>query len=484
MTPGDPHIRRSRATKIVATLGPATTSAAAIEALARAGADVLRLNFSHGSHAQHQERYLAVRAAEKVLGRPLCVMADLQGPKIRIGVIAGGSMPIASGQQLRLDDRTDPGDAVRVGLPHPEVLQALAVGDTVLIDDGKLRFSVVEQAPGHVVIRAAHPGVLHERKGVSLPSLHLPIPALTPKDEEDLAFALAMGVDWVALSFVQSAADVQHLRGLVQNRARILAKIEKPSSLNDLAAIVDAADALMVARGDLGVELPPEDVPVAQRRIVRACRLAGKPVVVATQMLESMIHEPVPTRAEASDVATAVYEGVDAVMLSAESAAGDYPVEAVAMMDRIVRAVEADALCANGSRAVPLDVQPSVVAAIGAAVRVVAETVPVAATVTYTTSGASALRVAHHRPLSPLIGLTPSLATARALGLAWGVIPRVSKDAEDVEQMVSYAMSAVAALGLDQAPGPVVIVAGIPFGASGSTNLIRLVWPEKEAATR
>jgi pyruvate kinase len=480
MNPAFVSQRGTRATKIIATLGPASTSAQVIEALARAGADVFRLNFSHGTHAQHQQRFAAVRAAEAAVGRPLAVMADLQGPKIRIGAIGGGSFDVAPGQALQLDADAEPGSAQRVGMPHREVLDALALGDSLLVDDGKLRFTVIERAAHHVVIRAVNGGMLQERKGVSLPQSRLPISALTPKDEEDLAFALALGVDWVALSFVQSAADVRAARRLVQQRARVLAKIEKPASLDDLEAIVECADALMVARGDLGVELPPEEVPVVQRRIVRACRRAGKPVVVATQMLESMINVPVPTRAEASDVATAVYEGVDAVMLSAESAAGDYPVDAVAMMDRIVRAVEADALRADTVGAFALDVTPSAADAIGAAVRTVAAAVPLVATVTYTTSGASALRVAHQRPLSPLIGLTPLPATARALALTWGVIPRVSDDARDVEEMVQYARAAVVALGLNVAAGPIVIVAGIPFGHSGSTNLMRLVWPEAD----
>jgi pyruvate kinase len=473
--------RGTRATKIIATLGPASTSAQVIEALARAGADVFRLNFSHGTHEQHQQRFAAVRAAEAAVGRPLAVMADLQGPKIRLGAFAGGHVDLTPGQTLRLDAEASPGDARRVGMPHREVLDALALGDSLLVDDGKLRFTVIERAAHHVIIRAVNGGTLHERKGVSLPQSRLPISALTPKDEEDLAFALALGVDWVALSFVQSAADVRSARRLVQQRARVLAKIEKPASLDDLEAIVECADALMVARGDLGVELPPEAVPVVQRRIVRACRRAGKPVVVATQMLESMINVPVPTRAEASDVATAVYEGVDAVMLSAESAAGDYPVEAVTMMDRIVRAVEADALRADTVGAFALDVSPSAADAIGAAVRTVAAAVPLVATVTYTTSGASALRVAHQRPLSPLIGLTPLPSTARALAMTWGVIPRLSDDARDVEEMVQYARDAVVALGLDVSSGPIVIVAGIPFGHSGSTNLMRLVWPQTEA---
>jgi pyruvate kinase len=471
-----------RNTKIIATLGPASATRELILALAEAGADVFRLNFSHGSHAEHQHRLAHVRAAEVLLNRPLAVMADLQGPKIRLGRFEQGQVTLAVGQRLFLDADPTPGNLERAPLPHPEVLAALTPGAPLLVDDGKMRFVVVECDESRVLVEALTAGTLSDRKGVSTPQTQLPMTALTDKDREDLAFALAIGVDWVALSFVQTADDVRDVKALVQGRAGVLAKIEKPLALRHLQGIVREADALMVARGDLGVELNPEEVPLAQRRIIRECRRVGRPVVVATQMLESMIHAPTPTRAEASDVAGAVYEAVDAVMLSAETAAGEYPVEAVVMMSRIVRSVEADplqqeTLAGAGLRALQAPRALVAADAIGAAVRSVAASVPLAAIVTYTSSGASALRVAQERAPSPLVGLTPHRSTARRLALVWGVQPRVAADAADIEQMVVIAQREVHALGLTKNALPMVVVAGLPFGQAGSTNLLRLVWP-------
>ncbi|MES2888843.1 MAG: pyruvate kinase [Pseudomonadota bacterium] len=470
-----------RGTKIVATLGPACRNAADVVALARAGVDVFRLNFSHGSHADHQQRLQWVRAAEAQAGRPLGALLDLQGPKLRIGRLVA---PIALEEGSEFDlvfgtaqaQSDDP-----VPVPHEEVIRALAVGHQLLVDDGKLRLTVLATAEVHgqprVRVRSEVAGRLQERKGLNLPDSLLPLPALTTKDLEDLAFGLALGVDWIALSFVQTAADVAQLRELVQGRAGLISKIEKPSAVAHLESILEASDAVMIARGDLGVELPPEDVPGVQRRIVQLAREMGKPVIVATQMLESMIDSPSPTRAEASDVATAVYDGVDAVMLSAESASGRYPLEAVRMMARIIERVEADPRQQSLMASVVARTQANATDAIGAAVRVVAQTVPLSATVTYTASGASALRVAHERPRTPLIGLTPSLDTARRLALVWGVRQMVSLDAVDVDDMVTLAVAAVCQVCGDHPAHLIAIVAGMPFGTPGATNLLRLVTP-------
>jgi pyruvate kinase len=465
----------SRKTKIIATLGPASSTAAQIEALARAGADVFRLNFSHGTHADHQARANAIRQVESTLGRPLGILLDLQGPKLRVGLIAAGKVSLVQGAEFRLDSDPTPGDASRAFLPHPEIFAALQPGHHLLIDDGKIKLRVTHVSAGRACTQVVFGGVLSDRKGVNVPDSALAVSALTDKDKSDLAFGLALGVDWVALSFVQSAQDVKELRKLVQHRAGIIAKLEKPQALQCLDDIVAEADALMVARGDLGVEMPPEDVPILQRRIVRACRAAGKPVVVATQMLESMITQATPTRAEASDVATAVYDGVDAVMLSAESASGDYPAEAVTMMARIITQVEADPVQRQTMHA-NSPVRPTGSAgAMGAAVRCIADVVKVCATVTYTSSGATALRVAHERPESTILGLSPKQATVRRLSLVWGVKPMHTKDAESVEEMVDTAVQAAHTMGYALPGQTLVVVAGMPFGTPGSTNLLRLV---------
>jgi len=341
---------RARRARIVATLGPASRGVDKVRELAMAGADVFRVNFSHGVHADHAATIASVREAEAIVGRPLAVLADLQGPKIRLGEFADGAIQVKRGDQLRLDLSDQPGDTTRIGVPHPEVFAALRQGAAVLLDDGKVRLRVLEHGPDFALTEVEAGDHLSDHKGLNLPGLAIPIPALTEKDRADLAFALGEGVDWVALSFVQRASDMAELRSLVQGRAKVLAKIEKPSALEALDEILDLSQAIMVARGDLGVEMAPEEVPVVQKQLVRAARLRGIPVVVATQMLESMTHSPTPTRAEASDVAGAVYEGADALMLSAESAAGDYPVEAVAMMDpaQLARSPSAPAVLAKG----------------------------------------------------------------------------------------------------------------------------------------
>jgi pyruvate kinase len=468
-----------RGTKIIATLGPASDTLDDIVLLANNGADVFRLNFSHGSHEDHQRRLLAVREAEKAVGRPLGVLADLQGPKLRIGRLAA-PIPLEAGMECEFaygDRQTDSGAAVPV--PHEEIFRALAPGHALLVDDGRLRFRVKSVDEQRATLISETGGVLLERKGINLPQSVLPMPALTPKDLEDLAFAMALGVDWVALSFVQSADDIAMLREIVGKRAGLIAKIEKPSAIEHLRAVLEGADAVMIARGDLGVELPAEDVPALQRQIIRTARELGRPVIVATQMLESMISHPTPTRAEVSDVATAVYESVDAVMLSAESASGRYPEIAVDFMARIIERVEADARSRPSASASGPSSNETMTDAISLAVRAVSSTVELGATVTYTRSGASALRVSHVRSRAPLIGLTPDLATARRLALVWGVRSYLSQDAHDIDEMVSLALVAYRRLHPQAADRqlPLAIVAGMPFGTPGATNTLRLVTP-------
>ena len=470
--------RRTRNTKIIATLGPASSGSAQIRRLFEAGADVFRLNFSHGSHNEHQQRYLAIRALELELGRPIAILLDLQGPKLRLGTFADGALALAEGQHYRFDLDSTPGDARRAPLPHPEIFAAVKPGDELLVDDGRIRFRISACGADFADVTAMNAGTISDRKGVNVPDAVLPMSPLTDKDRRDLAFGLALGVDWIALSFVQRRQDIDELKALVGNRAAIIAKLEKPAAIDALEDIVDAADGIMVARGDLGVEMPPELVPGLQKRIVQACRKAGKPVIVATQMLESMVSAPTPTRAEASDVATAVYDGVDAVMLSAESASGAYPLQAVEIMDRIIRSTEHDALASGRAPGTNTGRGIDATAAVCAALHTMAQVLPVAATVAYTTSGTTTLRVAHERPQTPILSLTPDLTVARKLALVWGVHSVCTSGADNVEDMVAKAEQVAAKEGFCQPGKPLVVVAGMPFGVSGSTNLLRIVWPE------
>jgi pyruvate kinase len=461
--------------KIVATLGPSSADRATIEALVRAGADVFRLNFSHGTHADHEQRLALIRSIEADIGRPIGVLLDLQGPKLRVGTFADGPVKLVEGASFRLDlDRTTPGDAIRAPLPHSEIFAALKPGAELLLDDGRLRLKVEKSGPDFADTRVVNGGMLSDRKGVNVPGVVLPLSAMTDKDRADLAFGLSLGIDWVALSFVQRAADIVEAQAIIQGRAGIVAKLEKPAAIECLDEILAVTDAVMVARGDLGVEMPAETVPAIQKRIVRACRQLGKPVIVATQMLESMVSAPVPTRAEASDVATAIYDGADAVMLSAESASGRFPVESVAMMDRIIARTEADPHYRDAIEASHTQPAANTADAIGWAARAVAGLLDVAAMVAYTSSGSSALRMARERPRSPIIGMTPRLETARRLALVWGVNPVVCSDVGNVDAMTARAIETAAKLQFVQAGQTIVIAAGMPFGTPGSTNLLRI----------
>ena len=472
-------MRRQRKAKILATLGPASSTREQISALFKAGADVFRLNFSHGSHQDHQKRYDLIREIEQESGRPIGILMDLQGPKLRVGTFPGGSVELKTGGTYRFDLDEAQGDAKRAQLPHPEIFAAVQAGTNLLVDDGRLRLRVKSNAKDFAECDILVGGKLSDRKGVNVPDVVLPLSPLTGKDREDLRFGLDLGVDWVAMSFVQRPEDVAELRKLIGGRAKVIAKLEKPAAIERLEEIIDLSDAIMVARGDLGVEMPPEDVPAIQKRIVAACRKSGKPVVVATQMLESMVNSPAPTRAEASDVATAIYDGADAVMLSAETASGQYPIEAVSMMNRITERVERDPAYRQILDARHPDPQPTGHDAISAAAAQVAHTLSVAAIVTYSTSGSTVLRVARERPEVPILALTASLSTARALSLAWGAhcvqIPDLKRFSEMVETACSVALSQEMA----KVGERLVITAGMPFGTPGSTNILRVAWVEE-----
>ena len=472
--PTQHRLRRHRRTKIVATLGPSSSSAEMIERLFRTGADVFRLNFSHGSHEDHAARIAIVRALEAATGRPIGLLADVQGPKLRIGRFGGGRVHLSQGQEFRLDMDPSPGSARRVQLPHPEILAAAGAGTTLLLDDGKLRLRVNRNRGDHLECEVLTGGALSDRKGVNVPDILLNIPALTAKDLVDLDFALAQGVDFIGLSFVQRPEDVAEAAEIAAGRAWIVAKIEKPQALDQLDAILDLADAAMVARGDLGVELPPEEVPLAQKKIIRANRLRGKPVIVATQMLESMISAPAPTRAEASDVAGAVFDGADAVMLSAETAAGQYPVEAVAMMDRIVTRMEQDDGWRHLTDAGCPPAGSSVSDAIAAAASQMARTIGATAVVAFTASGSTALRVSRERPVPPIVALVTDEAVARRLAVAWGVHAVVTEEAHGMSEAVIRATKLAREEGFARTGEAIVVAAGIPFGQPGTTNSLRV----------
>ncbi|MGC2412283.1 MAG: pyruvate kinase [Stellaceae bacterium] len=472
-------LRRRRSAKIVATLGPASAGLERIRALFDAGVDVFRLNFSHGTHDQHLISFAAIRQVEAETGRPIGILADMQGPKLRVGNFADGRAELVAGARFRFDLDPRPGTAARAPLPHPEVFAAVVPGTELLLDDGKLRLRILACGSDFADTEILVGGTLSDHKGVNVPNVVLPISAITGKDRADLSFALAHGADWIALSFVQRPEDVAEARKLIGNAAGIIVKLEKPAAIARLDEIIELADALMVARGDLGVEMPPEDVPSVQKQVIHACRVAGKPVIVATQMLESMILAPTPTRAEASDVATAVYEGADAVMLSAETAAGLYPVEAVTMMDRIARRVQQDPLyfaTLDASRMPPEHTNHD---AISAAACQVAETIGAVAIVSFTSSGATALRAARERPAVPILVLTANLATARRLALLWGAHCVHLPDIRNFNDMVQ---KAVRAAHREEIAGPgqrVVITAGVPFGTPGSTNVLRIAWIDR-----
>ena len=469
------HLRRQRNVKIVATLGPASNSRDMIRKLYLAGADVFRLNMSHGTQEEIAWRHAQIRAVEAELNRPIGILADLQGPKLRCGVFANGPETLVEGAKFRFDLDKAEGDSNRVCLPHPEIFAALEVGSTLLVNDGKIKLRVTDRSDSHANTEVIVGGEISNRKGINVPDVVLPLAALSAKDRSDLEFVCELGVDWLALSFVQRAQDVAEARTLAKGRAALLAKIEKPAAVKAFDEILAAADGIMVARGDLGVELPVQELPPIQKRLVRQARATGKPVIVATQMLESMITAPVPTRAEVSDVATAIYEGTDAVMLSAESAAGEYPIQAVKTMDNVARAVESDAIYRQIIEASRAPHRESVADAISSAARSIAETANVKAICCFSHTGTTALLASRERPRVPIIALTPFDKTARRLALSWGlhcavVSQPVGRFKEAVVSAAKVARDHSFALENEQ----IVVMAGVPFNTPGSTNILRV----------
>src|ERR1700738_2599074 len=467
---------RDRFTKVVSTLGPPTPSPERLRTLSETGADVFRLNCSHGTHDDHKQRVEQLRALEKQYKHPVAILMDLQGPKLRLGAFAKGPMELKTGQTLRFDLDPAPGTAKRVPLPHPEIFKAAKPDGMLLVDDGKVRLRIVAHDAKTIDVVVEVAGTISDRKGVNVPNLILPLSPMTPKDRKDLDYGLSLGVDWVALSFVQHANDIAELKKLVAGRAAVMAKLEKPAAIDHLDEIIEQCDGIMVARGDLGVEMPPEAVPPLQKRILAACRVLGRPAIVATQMLESMVHSPTPTRAEASDVATAVYDGADAVMLSAESASGDYPIEAVTIMDRILKSVEGDPLYRRLMDAARREPEATTADAISAAARQCAHTLSATAIVTYTNTGSTTLRSARERPGVRILCLTPNLHTARRMALAWGVHPVQTEDAHNFADMVQKAVRIARKEGLAKQGARVVITAGVPFGTPGATNILRIAY--------
>lgn len=466
---------RCRKAKIVATLGPSSQTYEDILSLHQAGADVFRLNFSHGTHDQHRHTYNLIRQVEETVKSPIAILADLQGPKLRIGLFEENSVMLVEGETFIFDTHEDPGNQTRVYLPHPELFTAVIPGIELLLDDGKIRLAVENVTPHQIITKVKNGGKLSNRKGVNVPGATIPISAITKKDKIDLEFALGLGVDWIAISFVQRPEDILEAKDLIQNRAKLISKIEKPKAMEHLIEIIDLSDAVMVARGDLGVEMAPEEVPTAQKTIIRECREAGKPVIVATQMLESMIQNPAPTRAEASDVATAIYDGVDAVMLSAESAHGQYPQESVSMMSRIITQVEKDPFYHNLVQVYRPSIRTNVSDAMTSAARQVAQTIPIKAIVTFTETGNSALHETRERPKSPIVALTPQIRTARMACLFWGTLPILCDPISSLAEMVKKASDCLVLNNVATKGDQVIILAGVPFGQRSGTNIMRLV---------
>lgn len=465
---------RRRKVRILATLGPASSGTEQIAALFRAGADAFRVNMSHGAHDDHARVIQRIRGLEKQTGRPMTILADLQGPKIRTGIFKSGPVSLKEGDNFVFDLDDAPGTQERVMLPHPEIFAAVSPGEQLLLNDGKLRFRVRTVTDERIEAEALNDGEVSDRKGVNVPDAVLPLPALTDKDRRDLDFALDQGVDWIALSFVQRPDDVAEARRLIAGRAALMAKIEKPRALDSLGEILELADGLMVARGDLGVELPPQKVPRVQKEIVEEAREAGKPVVVATQMLDSMVTNPAPTRAEVSDVANTIYEGVDAIMLSAETATGSYPLRAVEMMNAIALEAEADPQYARHIHFTQTAPQPTTADAISSAVGSVVKTVNCSLAACFTSSGSTARRASRERLPVPLLVLTPSRETARRVGLLWSVHAVNTRDVSDFEEMVGKAKRMALRTQLAAAGDRMVIMAGVPFGTPGSTNVLHI----------
>ena len=467
-------MRRIRKAKIIATLGPSTSDLKTIKKLFVAGADTFRLNFSHDMPSTHIKRFKEIRTLEKKVGRPIGILMDLQGPKLRVGKFENGPIFLKSGKNFVFDLDPAPGNKRRGFLPHKEIFKKIKKGNKILVDDGKLTLIVTKINSNYIKTKVKFSGFISSNKGFNIPNLKFNSASLTKKDKDDLKLALKLGVDWIALSFVQTEKDVLNFKKIIKGRASILSKLEKPSAIKNLNKIIEVSDAIMIARGDLGIEVPLETLPSQQKKIINACRQAGKPVVVATQMLDSMVNYPTPTRAEASDVATAIYDGTDAVMLSAETAIGSYPIESVKMMNKIIEEVETDPLYLNINEASHVKAESTAEDAITESAKYVARIMSAKAVVTYTTSGSTALRAARERPDVPILSISPNLNTARRLALVWGVHCIHTKDARNFKDMVLKAGRFAKKEKFAKKGDRVVITAGVPFGQSGATNVLRI----------
>ena len=467
-------MRRIRKAKIIATLGPSSSDIKTIKKLFLSGADIFRLNFSHDVASTHIKRFKQIRALEKKVNRPIGILMDLQGPKLRVGKFNNGPIFLKNGKKFIFDLDPAPGSKHRAFLPHKEIFKKIKKGNKILVDDGKLTLIVTKKNSTYIETKVKFSGFISSNKGFNIPNLKSTANSLTTKDKEDLKLALKLGVDWIALSFVETEKDVLNFKKIIKNKASVLTKLEKPVALKNLHKIIEVSDAIMIARGDLGIEAPLETLPSEQKRIINACRQAGKPVVVATQMLDSMVNYPTPTRAEASDVATAIYDGTDAVMLSAETAIGSYPNESVKMMDKIIEKVEGDPLYLSINEASHVKAESTAEAAITESAKYVARIMSAKAVITYTTSGSTALRAARERPDVPILGISPNLNTARSLALVWGVHCIHTKDARSFKDMVLKAGRLAKKEKFAKKGDRVVITAGVPFGQSGATNVLRI----------
>ena len=467
-------MRRNRKAKIIATLGPSTSDSKTIKKLFSSGADVFRLNFSHDVASTHEKRFKEIRTLEKKVKRPIGILMDLQGPKLRVGKFENGPIFLKNGKKFIFDLDPAPGNKRRGFLPHKDVYRKIKKGNKILVDDGKLTLVVTKKNSTYIETKVKFSGFISSNKGFNIPNVISNTGRLTIKDKEDLKLALKLGVDWIALSFVETAKDVLNFKKIIKGKASVLTKLEKPIALKNLSKIIEVSDAIMIARGDLGIETPLENLPSQQKRIINACRQAGKPVVVATQMLDSMVNYPTPTRAEASDVATAIYDGTDAVMLSAETAIGSYPNESVLMMNKIIEKVEGDPLYLNINEANHVKAKSTAEDAITESAKYVARIMSAKSVITYTTSGSTALRAARERPDVPIMGISPNLNTARSLSLVWGVHCIHTKDARSFKDMVLKAGKLAKKEKFARKGDRVVITAGVPFGQSGATNVLRI----------
>ncbi|PPR35164.1 MAG: Pyruvate kinase [Alphaproteobacteria bacterium MarineAlpha6_Bin4] len=467
-------MRRNRKAKIIATLGPASSDYKTIKKLFISGADIFRLNFSHDVAETHIKRFKEIRLLEKKVKRPIGILMDLQGPKLRVGKFDDGPIFLKSGRKFTFDLNPMAGNKRRCFLPHKDIFRKIKKGNKILVDDGKLTLIVTRKNSNYIETKVKFSGFISSNKGFNIPNVKSANGKLTKKDEEDLRLALKLGVDWIALSFVETEKDVLNFKKIIKNKASVLTKLEKPIALKNLNKIIKVSDAIMIARGDLGIESPLESLPSQQKRIINACRQEGKPVVVATQMLDSMVNYPTPTRAEASDVATAIYDGTDAVMLSAETAIGAYPNESIKMMNKIIEKVESDPLYLNINEASHVKARATAEDAITESAKYVARIMSAKAVVTYTTSGSTALRAARERPDVPIMGISPNLNTARRLALAWGVHCIHTKDARSFKDMVIKSGKLAKKEKFAKKGDRVVITAGVPFGQSGATNVLRI----------